>query len=610
MKNLEFLFEQIENTDLQKRLFVQIGSQSFTYGDLLERAKKATTFFQQFALVPGDRIILAMEESWTGIWLLLAAMRNGLTPVFLNPDMGQQRARQVFDLIEPKLLFHEAFLAEKWELGAYPFPQVPIQEQAKKKGKLFKKLLKKQETPEADTSFPALIDTLSESPFPPAIDPEQTAYITLTSGSTGLPKAVELSYHSVFYHLETLSTVYAFGASSRLLNILRFYQADGVVHGPLLAFYQQAALFRPFHFELNKIGLLFSSIYKYRITHFVTVPTMLNLMYQYSEGYEDSFAVPEFQYIISLAAQLEQTLWQQFESRFGVEIINSYGLSETVTGSLFATPVNQSKKIGTLGKPVDCELRIVDEAGSLVRTGQTGEIQLRGEHLMKGYLKDPERTAAVLVDGWLHTGDLAYIDEEGFVVLNGRKKELVISGGVNIFPNEVNQVLNEHPAVLESASFGLEDPVFGERLVAAVVLKKTGSISEKALIEHCRQELEPAKVPHEVRFFEQFPKTISEKVQLPELKARWQEASQSASTADTSLTAKLYQAAAEAFKVDSTQLRPEDTPQTVEGWDSMNHLQFIVGLEAAFKVRFSTAEVMSIDSLKSAETILQSKLQH
>ena len=337
---------------------------------------------------------------------------------------------------------------------------------------------------------------------------------------------------------------------------------------------------------------------------------MLRFLLQFSEGHAEDFLSPDFKYIISSSAALHEDLWTAVEGKFQRPIINMYGLSETVTGSVYSGVTDDSRRIGSIGKPVDCKAKIIDENGQSVGIDQPGELLLSGDHIMQGYLKNPEATSAALRDGWLHTGDIATIDEAGFYYITGRLKNVVISGGINIYPEMVTDIINQHPKVFECVCLGMPDPIFEEVLVAAVVPTPSAELSEIELINYCRQEMEDYKVPHEIFIFDELPKGHVGKVQLRQLKEQIEAKKEPQQLIESSHRDQLFYAASKAFKVPVESISIQHNSRTLDGWDSMNHLQFVVLLEKQFQTRFSTAEIMTMDSLESAEKILLGKLSN
>ena len=173
------------------------------------------------------------------------------------------------------------------------------------------------------------------------------------------------------------------------------------------------------------------------------MPTLLSFFEKYHEGFEDSFQTPDFKFAISVAALLEERLWHSVSSIFKIQIVNIYGLTETVTGSVYCGPSADTFKIGTVGKPTDCSIKIIDEEGQEVTKGEKGELLLKGDHIMVGYFNNPEATSKVLIDGWLYSGDIAREDEDGFVKIVGRKKSMINSGGFRVQPEEIEETSSQ-----------------------------------------------------------------------------------------------------------------------------------------------------------------------
>jgi len=203
-----------------------------------------------------------------------------------------------------------------------------------------------------------------------------------------------------------------------------------------------------------------------------------------------------------------------FEDRFGIGIVETMGLTETAA-PCFSNPIDPAKRrIGSPGRAVGNEAKVVDADGRTLAPGIAGEIMVRGPNVMKGYYKAPEATAKALeVDGWLHSGDLGYVDEDGYFFVTGRLKELIIKGGENIAPREIDEALLKHPAVLEAAAVGVPDEHYGQEIFAGIVLKPGSHCSEDDLRVFCERELGPFKTPRSFRFLNELPKGPSGKVQ-------------------------------------------------------------------------------------------------
>ncbi len=254
---------------------------------------------------------------------------------------------------------------------------------------------------------------------------------------------------------------------------------------------------------------------RYRPTWINVVPTIIAyLTHGPSLTPAQSAACRGVRFGRAASAPLPPEQHRAFEQRFGISVIEAMGLTECASIA-FSNPLDPGKrKYGSPGRPLGVEARVVAPDGAVLGADAAGEIELRGESVMQGYYKDPEATAQALrAGGWLATGDLGYRDRDGFYFITGRLKELIIKGGENIAPREIDEALLKHPAVLEAAAVGIPDPNYGQDIVACVVLKPGAACSPDELREHCLQELGRYKTPKEFRFVAELPKGPSGKLQ-------------------------------------------------------------------------------------------------
>lgn len=611
MLDIVQIFESIEQKGIQSRTFAQLDK-AYTYAELTDMVQHIGGVFAANGLQIGDRIIISSKDHFALGCLVLAGLRYGITVVLMDPDMGPIRATELIDICKPKGYFVDQPLLSKWSLeGDHHFCFTWAKE-AKKKGMLFKKMLRsKASTKETgERSFSEAVKSYEKAAYPAEIDPETIAYILFTSGTTSTPKAVQISHRALWANLDTISRVYELDQHARIFNILTTYHTDGVIQGPVLAALNTAGWYHPMDFAVDQIPRIFDAVYKYRITHFITVPTMLTFLLRFSDGYEDSFLGEEFKYIVTSAAPFEVKLWEEFETTFQTKVVNNYGLTETVAGASYSGPAADTRKLGTIGKPIDCQFKIIDEQGRELGDQEAGELLIRGDNLLTNYLENEEATRLALRDGWFYTGDIAQRDTEGFYTLIGRKKNIVISGGINIQPEEVSEIINTHPEVIESVCFGVPDPVFGENLHACVVKDSASNLTGVQLIEHCRTQLEPAKLPKQLFFLDELPKTISGKIKVREVEAlRESNTTTKTMGPGVSHTEGILGAAATAFNVSREHLNIDTTAENLEGWDSMAHLLFVTKLEEKFNIRLSSKEIMVMSSIREAEKIVSGKLQ-
>lgn len=596
-------------------LFADFFGEKVTYKRLIEESNKVCSFLQLSELKKGDKIVLSSSNDYYTSLLFISFLKYGIVTVLLDPESPAARAKSIIEKVNAvAYVMDEKLFAERGVHLSQHKANLSISAQTQKKGKLFNQLLKNKKTEHTiiQNQFPEILNTLAPSkPINNHIEKNDLAYIIFTSGTTSAPKGVMISHENLFSHLETLSNVYKFTHETpiRIHNILMLYHSDGCIQGPLLTLYNKASLYHPFKFEVSKIDELFASIYKYRITHLVTVPTILSFMMKFSENFEDSFLTEDFQYIISCAAKLEKRLWIDLELKFNKPIINIFGLTETVTGSIFSGVDQSNRRVGSVGKPVDCEAKILLENGNIAQPNEQGILYIKGSHVFSGYLNDETTTATVKKDGWFNTGDIAVSDDDGFIYITGRQKNTINTGGFNVYPEQVAEVINTHPAIKESVCLGIPDDFFGEKIIAVYAVNSGSSLDELTLLEYIRPQLEAHQIPKEFYVMTDLPKGLSGKIKLDEVKNHiLTTKTGTASLTDAQNFEKMVlQIAAEAFGIRAENVHLNDRVGSLEGWDSMGHLDLITSLEKNFSLKFSTAEMISINTLSDALRIISQK---
>lgn len=587
----------------RKGRFIVFGDSVLTYAEMKSHMGRFSSYFRQKGIRQGDRVILASGNERFVCTFYLSLIANGITVVYIDPESGPGRAHAIIDHCKAPFIFVDPSTQKTWNLSETESREITVIQPAAGEGVLRKLLSRGRQE---GTAFPACVDVLPESDLPAAIDPETDAYILFTSGTTSAPKGVRISYRALFSHLNTLTSVYRMNSGSRLFNNLILSHADGMVQGPLLALFNMATLFRPFPFTIQKIEDIFDVIYREKITHWVMVPTMTGLVYQFKKEDKDTLKNRDFQFVISCGGKLEALLWKQFEEKFETCIINGYGLTETVAGGLFAGPDPESHLIGTIGKPVDCEARIVGDDLQDTMVGEEGEIWLRGPMVMSGYLHAPEATAEVFSGEWLKTGDIGFLGEDGCFRITGRKKLVIISGGINVSPEEVTEVLHSCQAVKDAVTFALDDPLWGDIVASAIVVRENHSLSRDELVAHCRIHLEENKIPRKIFFVDELPYGRSGKVIIREIKEMVAAMmGQTPPTVDPensffSVVSRVLQIPGNAVTLEMV---AEDTPE----WDSISHLFLIAEMEKQYHIEFSPMEVMNIRKMSDLFSLVENK---
>ena len=342
--------------------------------------------------------------------------------------------------------------------------------------------------------------------------PDDLAVVLYTSGTTGQPKGVMQTHNNLSANaLNSWNTAVEKdpGVSLLVLPLAHTFGLSALVSGYL--FGGRAVLVRKFvpHEALAMIE-------RHRVTVMAGVPTMFMYMLM-TPGSFDTSSVRRW---IVGAAPMPTEQLQKFEQRFGGRMLVGYGLTEA-SPTIAVEREEEPRKPGSTGRPVEgVRVRIVDEARCELPQGQVGEICAAGENITRGYLGMPEATAECFQDGWLYTGDMGYLDDDGVLFVVERKKDLIIRGGLNVYPKDVEEVLYRHPAVAECAVVGVPDPMLGEQVCACVVLKSGVDASPEALIAHCQLSLAKYKTPRYIELMSSLPKTPIGKVQKKELR-KW-----------------------------------------------------------------------------------------
>jgi long-chain acyl-CoA synthetase len=575
-----------------RRTFMVDGTGELSYGETCVRIRKLAGLLEGWGLRPGARVLLASREDRSTAVLFLALLRCGLSAVLLDPDTGPDRARRLIGVSAPDAFLVQQELIEPWGLAGRERVLALVPEP--RPG--FLERLRSRPSP---ATYPGCLAGLAAGNLPERVDPELDAYVLFTSGTTSDPKGVRITQRGLFSHLATLGRVYGFRSDSCLFNNLILSHTDGINQGPVLAFVHGLSVVRPFPFQIQTMAELLDAVYRHRVSHLIAVPTMLALLARYCSGRRDAFLTPDFRMVVSCGAYLESDLWQRFEQTFGVPVVNLYGLTETVTGGLFAGPDDATRRYGTVGRPVDCEARILAD-GRVRAAGEPGELQLRGAMVMAGYLNAPEATARVLdAEGWLSTGDLAVREADGCYRILGRCKALIIRGGFNVHPEEVTEVLLGHPGVLEAVTFGLPDPIWGEQVASAVVAP---GLDEAALMAYARARLEGQKVPSRIAFLPALPRGRSGKVVLEAVRdqAAALLLAVAPGTPAQGVRDGVLAEAALCFHVPPAALDLETTADDCPGWDSMAHLEFVAALEARFGIELRPDDILAMESLADA----------
>jgi len=363
-------------------------------------------------------------------------------------------------------------------------------------------------------SYEKLIETHPEEMVIADTEAGDLALLIYTAGTTGKPKGVMLS-HSNLYHNATATYDLWESEPRRQLSCLPLAHMFGVT----AMLIDQLNRHRDSVFVLMK-GFdppeIFRLIEKYGITGMGGVPTMFWLML-YEES-ADKYDQSSLQRCVVGSAPVMDELYKDFEKKFDVELIEAYGLSESCS-AVACTHSQKVRKSGSAGTAIGSTvIKIFDEADKELPPGEPGEIVIRGPTVMKGYHKRPDESQEAIRNGWLHTGDMGQMDEDGYLFITDRKKDMIIKGGENIYPSEVENIILGHDKVLETAVIGIPDQKYGEEVLAFIVTKPGEELSEDEIVEFCRQNYTKFKCPSQIRFTDNLPKSLVGKILKKELR--------------------------------------------------------------------------------------------
>jgi long-chain acyl-CoA synthetase len=332
-----------------------------------------------------------------------------------------------------------------------------------------------------------------------------------TSGTTGKPKGAVISNANIIGQLDMTGDLFPPQPDDRVLCVLPLFHVFAL--NAVLAFNIRHRITVVLHPKFDVAAAL-ESLQKDRITIFNGVPTMYFYLLKHS-GPDTKF--PHLRLCISGGSAMPVEVLHSFEDKFHVPIFEGYGMTET-TVSVCCNRID-AKKVGSVGKPFDrVDLKILDDAGNEVAPKALGEICVRGPNIMQRYLNRPEATAETIVDGWLHTGDIGYVDEEGFVFIVDRKKDMIIKGGYNIYPREIEEVLYQMPQIAEAAVVGIKDEAKGEQVRAVISVRPGAELDEDAIEQYLSQNLAKYKLPAEYVFVTELPKGPTGKILKRELR--------------------------------------------------------------------------------------------
>jgi long-chain acyl-CoA synthetase len=469
------------------RTAVKLDDFELSYGALDESSARVAGLLADRGIRPGDRVGIMLPNLPYFPICYYGVLRAGCVVVPMNVLLKEREVAFYLTDSGAKLLFAWQDFASDAEAGAATAgAECVIVAPAEFEQELAQHELRSEVVERAD---------------------DDDAVILYTSGTTGTPKGAQLTHSNLLKNCQVARDMFDLGSEAVVLGALPLFHAFGQSCAMNAAIIAGGTLTLLPRFEPGKA---LEIIQRDGVNIFEGVPTMYGALLHAPE--REKYDSSTLQLCVSGGAAMPVEVLRGFEKAFDCKVLEGYGLSETSPSASFNHP-DRERKPGSIGTPIDgVEMKVVDENDNELPTGEVGEIVIRGHNVMKGYWNRPDATAEVVRDGWFHTGDMAQVDDDGYFFIVDRKKDMIIRGGYNVYPREIEEVLYEHPAVREAAVVGLPDERLGEEVGAAVVLKDDGEVSAEELQQYVKGLLAAYKYPRRIWFVDDLPKGPTGKI--------------------------------------------------------------------------------------------------
>jgi long-chain acyl-CoA synthetase len=495
MHIVELLNSRVSQSPDKSFIFSEADGRSYTYLQFAKAVNRLAALLSGKGIKKGDVVSLLLPNSVEYVIAYFACWQLGALAGPINSLLKEHEMSYVISDSEARaLLVHTEFL--------------PIIERIRSQ------LTTLQAVITLDNESDATHGIANESTEASVVSSDDEAIIIYTSGTTGKPKGCLLTHGNIVANARQISEWLHFGRNDRLLTIMPLFHMNAVSVTTMSALYAGGSTVVSPKFSASRFWKIISD---YQITSFGSVATMLSMLLStYPDGVPVGLMTNQLRFAMCGSAPVPAEVIKRFEETFGCLVIEGYGLSESTCRSTF-NPPDLNRRQGSCGLPIGNEMRVVDEDDNEVKDGTLGEIVLRGENILKGYYKNPTATAEAFRNGWFHTGDIGYRDSDGFYYIVDRKSDMIIRGGENIYPREIDEVLYQHPAVASAAAVGMPDDLYGEEVTAFVVVKDAIDVTADELITFCKERLADYKCPKTIRLVKEIPKGPTGKLLKREL---------------------------------------------------------------------------------------------
>jgi len=470
-----------------------------SYGQLRDITGRFAAFLHRRGLGPNDRVALLANNSIEQLLCYFGVMTAGATVCTIHVEMNRNQLGNIFERLKPKLVLYQDGLQLDDLVAQSSVPQFRLGHWDK---------------PDPETLF-AELARCAPSETPSTARPDDDAVILFTSGTSAKPKGVVLSFREYLSNIDPVADGFGITADDRIYDYRPFSWASAQLLGALVPVNRGATLVLGEKFSASRF---FAHLRDRDVTVAAGNPTTINILLN-GEGDGHRRNVPKLRFITSSSAPLVLEEWKRFEQRFGIPIAQGYGASEV---NWIAAIPGEERRLGTVGRPLAYhDLAIVGTDGRRLPVGESGHVEIGGfaDHPFRYLAEDGEVKAHSR--GRIRTGDIGYLDADGFLTLTGREKELIIRGGAKISPVEIDSCLMQCAEVIEAATIGVPDPIYGEEVVSYVVVRRGARIDAEALLRYCGTVLPAFKAPKQIILSASLPKSERGKLDRKALAQRW-----------------------------------------------------------------------------------------
>jgi long-chain acyl-CoA synthetase len=464
MNAFDYFFEN--SSDLEKDFLV--GKENISFKDLYKSSLALAGYINKETGSARNIVLISPNNSFFLI-AYLAILKSGNVCIPLDPNIEKENFNYIAGLTNPDLVFVTSEIE----------PKLPLEK--------YKRIVQ--------AGLKSIINETSTIGVPDYPDSEKCAEIIFTSGSTGKPKGVMISHKNLIANTQSILEYLKLNKDDRMLVVLPFYYCYGL---SLLHTHLRIGGSIIFNNSFIFIGAIIKNLLDYQCTGFAGVPSHFQILLRMSDSFKKT-SFPQLRYVTQAGGKLAPVFIDEFRESFpDVSFVVMYGQTEATARLSYLPPELYEKKKGSMGKGIPgVELRVINENNEPIKPGEVGEVIAKGDNIMMGYFADEEGTKSAIRGGWLFTGDLGTVDEDGYIFLTARKKEIIKVGGKRVSPKEIEAVILQMPEVVDCSIEGVEDPLLGEALKATIIVRKgtLEYITEESIKQHCAKHLALFKIP-------------------------------------------------------------------------------------------------------------------